>query len=139
MQVTVSSQHIRLTNDLKRFAMEHLYEPLRRIWRKEGALLEIHLRDLHGPKRGIDQECRAVLYIPGGGKLVITEITDDIRKSVHQASKRLMRRARQYIGHKVQAPRHPHKYYLARLAEDRLFTGDYPTSEQTPSAQETMP
>lgn len=139
MQVTISSQHLRLTTDLKQFALDHLYEPLRKIWRKEGALLEIHMRDLRGPKGGLDKECRAVFYIPGGGKLVISELTEDIRKSIHQASKRLMRRARQYIGHKVRPPRRPHKYYLADLAEDRLFTGRYPKGKAVRSAQETMP
>lgn len=121
MVVTVHSQQFTLTPELKRFALENLHQPLARIWDREGAQLDIMLRDLRGTKGGVDKECRCILYIPNGTKLVITEVTDDMRTSIHQARRRLMRRARQYVGHKLVGDRRPRKYFLARAVNDGMI------------------
>jgi hypothetical protein len=125
MVVTVHSQHYDLTGPVKRFAIENLADPLEQIWRKEGSALEIYLRDLRGTKGGLDMECRVIFYIPNGPKLVITEVTEDMRKSIHQARKRLMRRARAYIGDKIYGARKPRKYFIAKLQNTELVDGRF--------------
>ncbi len=123
MNVTVHSQHFDLAPAIKHFALENLRDPLQAVWRKEGVSLEIFLRDLRGPKGGLDKECRATLTVPSGPTLVITEVTEDMRKSIHQARKRLMRRARAYLGRRVRPPRRPRKYFFAKLANAELVDG----------------
>jgi putative sigma-54 modulation protein len=120
MTVTVHAVQFDMTPGLKKFVLETLYEPLKQIWKKDGTELEIHLKDLRGTKGGLDKECRCILYMPNGPKIVITEITDEMRKSVHLCRKRLMRRARKYLEHKVEGPRRPTKLYSNDLAVKTL-------------------
>jgi putative sigma-54 modulation protein len=120
MQVTIHTQHFDLTPGIRQFAIDNLREPLERIWDKEGTTLEVILRDLRGTKGGLDKECRCILYFPAGPKLVITELTEDMRKSIHQCRKRLLRRTRQYITHKLQGNRYPRKYFAAQLNSGEL-------------------
>lgn len=105
MNVNIHGVHFDLTPGLRRFIMENLYEPLLKIWNSEATDLDVYLRDLHGPKGGVDKECRCVLHVPMGPQIVITEITTDMRMSIHQAKKRLVRRARDYYSQKIEAPR----------------------------------
>jgi ribosome-associated translation inhibitor RaiA len=104
---TIHSQHFVLTASLRAFVEENLREPLERIWEGRGTSLEIFLRDVRGgDKQGLDKECRCVFSLPRGPPFVITEVTEDMRTSIHQARKRLLRRVRQYIGQKVRGARH---------------------------------
>src|SRR4051812_36006310 len=105
MTVTLHGVHYTLTPGIRRFAMEHLYEPIRRTWDREAASLDVFLADLHGTKRGEDQACRCVLRVPHGPQIVITEQTDDMRTSIHQARKRLANRLRNYRENKLAAPK----------------------------------
>jgi ribosome-associated translation inhibitor RaiA len=118
---TVHAQHFTLTPAIKQFAIENLQEPLEQIWTKRGAQLDIELRDIRGgDKQGEDKQCRCIFYMPNGPKLVITEVTEDMRKSIHQARKRLMRRVRQYVLQKIEGPRHPMKYFVAKVSNQEL-------------------
>ncbi len=119
MRVTIHTQHYDLTPAIKRFVQENLVEPLEAIWAKDGALLEVYLRDLRGgDKAGIDQECRCTLTLPAGPKLVITEVTEEMRRSIHQSRRRLLRRVRSYVGHKRLGGRRPRKYFFARMENE---------------------
>jgi len=131
MVVLVHSQHFQMTPAIRQFAIENLSEPLQQIWnRKEGAELDIELRDLRGgDKQGEDKQCRCIFRIPNGPQLVITEVTEDMRKSIHQVRKRLMRRARQYITQKIEGPRRPRKYYMAEMV-DAHTSRRFPRSKQ---------
>lgn len=116
MQVTVHAQQFELTEGVRRFALETIYDPLVRIFDKQGSNLDIELRDLRGPKGGIDKECRAVLVMAGGPKFVITEVTEDMRKSIHQVRKRLLRRVRAYVTQRIDTSRRHRRHYLADVA-----------------------
>jgi ribosome-associated translation inhibitor RaiA len=119
MRVTIHTQHFTLTPALKRYIDENLTQPLEAIWSKEGALLEVYLRDLRGgDKAGVDQECRCTLTLPAGPKLVITEVTPEMRTSIHQSRRRLLRRVRSHVGQRQGAGRRPRKYFFARMENE---------------------
>lgn len=105
MEVNIHGVHYELTPGIRDYALAHLRDPLKDMWNGRAAALDIYLNDLHGPKGGLDKECRCVLHVPRGPSIVITEVTEDMRTSIHQARKRLLRRMRQYIAQKVEAPR----------------------------------
>jgi ribosome-associated translation inhibitor RaiA len=141
MIVTVRSQHYQLTPSLKQFALENLYEPLLRIWRRtdDDARLTIELRELRGgDKQGLDKECRCLFAVPRGPKLVITEVTEDMRTSIHQARKRLLRRVRQQAEEKLTTERHDRKHYLAATADGGLIGSRYARGEDVRGARETL-
>lgn len=135
MQATISGHQFELTPAIKRFALENLRDSVEKIWDKNGSVLEIHLSDLRGPKGGLDQECRAILQMPDGPKLVITEVTEDMRKSIHQARKRLLRRVRKHVSQRADLARRPRKQYIAKVVPKELITrlpksGDVPNSHE---------
>lgn len=141
MVVTVHSQHFTVTPSIRQFVVDNLQEPLERVWPRAGAdtQLDVELREVRGGNRqGPDKECRCILYMPRGPRFVITEVTEDMRKSIHQARKRLMRRVRQYVGHKVNGARHHRKHYLADMVSTELQTMRYPRSEDVRGARETL-
>lgn len=137
MVVTIHAHNYDLSPEVKQFAMENLYEPLLRIWDKQGSTLEINLRDLRGTKGGIGQECRCILYMPQDRKIVITEITEDMRTSIHQARKRLLRRARKVLSQRVTQERRPKKYYVAKIVNEGRFRDPtrIPASEEVPGRE----
>lgn len=137
MVVTIHAQNYDLSPEVKEFAMEHLYEPLIRIWDKQGSQLEINLRDLRGTKGGIGQECRCILYMPQDKKIVITEITNDMRTSIHQARARLLRRARKVLSQRITEERRPKKYFLAKIVNEGRFRDPTrtATSEEVPGRE----
>jgi ribosome-associated translation inhibitor RaiA len=141
MIVTVRSQHYQLTPSLKQYALENLSEPLQRIWHRtsDDARLTIELREVRGGERqGIDKECRCLFAVPHGPQLVITEVTDDMRTSIHQARKRLLRRVRQHAESRFTTERHDRKHFLARTAEGNLIGSRYAKSEDVRGARETI-
>lgn len=141
MIVTVRSQHYQLTPSLKQFALENLYEPLLRVWRRSGddARLTVELRDLRGGERqGFDKECRCLFTVPRGPRLVITEVTEDMRTSIHQARKRLLRRVRQHAQERRTTGRHDRKHFLAEVADGGLIGSRFARSEDVRGARETL-
>lgn len=135
MQTSISAQGFELTEAIKAFALENIEDSLSRIWSKSGSLLEIHLSDLRGPKGGLDQECRVIFYMPGGPKFVITEVTEDMRKSIHQARKRLLRRVRKFNSARTDGARRHRKHFLADVTPKGLVTRP-PKSRDVPNAHE---
>lgn len=137
MVVTIHSQHYDLTPEVKQFALENLHDPLTRIWDREGSQLEIYLRDLRGTKGGVDKECRCILYMPQDTKIVITEVAEDMRTAIHQARKRLMRRARKHITQRVTEERRPKKYYVAKIINADRFANPtrIATSQEVPGRE----
>lgn len=123
MQLSIHTRHYELTPAIKRYVIETLQEPVEGIWQKDGARLEVYLSDIRGgTKSGLDQECRCTLHVPLGPRLVITEISDDMRTSIHLARRRLMRRLRAYISRRTVTARRPRKQYFARTADTQLAT-----------------
>ena len=135
MRATVSGHQYELTPTIKRFALENLRDPLERIWDKDGSQLEIHLNDLRGSKGGVDKECRVVFRMAAGPRLVITEVTNDMRASIHQARKRLMRRARKYVEERQSFSRRHRKHYLADVTPKDLVK-EMPRARDVPHARE---
>ena len=116
MQVTIHAPNVARTPGIERYVEEQLVEPLRRIWDPESARLEVHLRDIRGgDKAGIDQECRCILRMPDGPQLVITEVSEEMRRSIHLARRRLLRRVRAWVGQRTLTRRRPRKQFFARL------------------------
>ncbi len=89
MKVNVRGVHLTLTDALKRHVEEHLVGPIERIYDSEAAEIEIHLRDVNGPKGGNDKECSVTVRVPHGASIHVTEVSDDIYKSIDLARDRV--------------------------------------------------
>jgi len=97
MKVNVRGVHLTLSDAIKRHVDKHLVEPLERFYDSEAAELEIHLRDINGPKGGKDKECSVTLRVPHGASLHVTEVSEDIYKSIDLARDRLEKSAKRLV------------------------------------------
>ncbi len=89
MKVNLRGVHLELSDALKRHVQSHLVEPLSRFFDSEAAELEIHLRDTNGTKGGVDKECSVTMRIPRGQSMHVSEVSEDIYKSIDLARDRM--------------------------------------------------
>ena len=64
---------------------------LERFYDNEAAELDVQLCDNNGPKGGEDKECRVTAFLPGSSPIHVTEVSDNLYKSVDLARDRLER------------------------------------------------
>lgn len=105
MKVNLRGVHLELTDALKNHVQKHLVEPIEHFYDSEAAEIEIHLRDTNGPKGGQDMECSVTVRVPRSQSIHVTEVSDDIYKSVDLARDRVERAAKRTI-EKSQDRRH---------------------------------
>lgn len=118
MDVQVTALGVVLTDDLADFCREHIVEPLRRIYDREGPKLEIELSDENGEKGGVDKRCRITFTMPHTRTLTVVQMATDPYTAVDIASQRFRRLIKKYKGWKLDKPRYPSKYHVARLEHD---------------------
>jgi putative sigma-54 modulation protein len=94
LKVTLRGVHLTLTEAMKAYVLDHLVVPLERFCDEEAATLDVQLCDNNGPKGGQDKECRATAFLPGTAPLHVTEVTEDVYKSIDLARDRLERLAK---------------------------------------------
>jgi putative sigma-54 modulation protein len=97
MKVHLRGVHLTLTDNIRQHVQKHLVEPLERFYDSEVAELEIHLRDNNGPKGGVDKECSVTIRLPRAQSLHVTEVSDDLFKSIDLARDRIERSAKRLI------------------------------------------
>ncbi len=97
MKVNVRGVHLELSDALKSHVQRHLVDPISRFYDDEAAELEIHLRDINGPKGGNDKECSVTFRIPRGQAMHVTEVSEDIYKSIDLARDRLEKSVRRQV------------------------------------------
>jgi putative sigma-54 modulation protein len=116
MFLEVKGLGVEVTDRLADFCRERLFEPLTRIYDREGARLEIELSDDNGPKGGLDKRCRITFEMPFTKSITVSENSADIFEAVDLAAHRFVRVVKRYKGWKLNRPRFPRKYYVAKVA-----------------------
>lgn len=71
--------------------------------------VEVHLRNLNGPKHGVDKRCLMEVRLAGLDPFAVEEDADDLYQAIHLASKKLERA----VKHKVER----HKERQARNSQ----------------------
>lgn len=97
MKVNLRGVHLDLSEALKTHVQKHLVEPIEHFYDSEAAEIEIHLRDSNGPKGGQDMECSVTVRVPHRQSIHVTEVSDDIYKSIDLARDRVERAAKRMI------------------------------------------
>ena len=92
----------------KRYAEQHIVQPLRRFYDNEAAELRVELGDVNGSKGGLDKECHLTLHMPGARTIQIEETTPDPYASMDAASDRLVRAAKREL-QRMRRPSRRHK------------------------------
>lgn len=134
MHVELKGLGIELSDALVRFCNRQIVEPLQRVYDRQGPRLEIELSDDNGPKGGLDKRCRITFEMPHSKTINVTQMSDDIYRSVDLAAKRFLRLVHRNKTRTLRRPRYPTKYFAARMEHENqpgeVSTPDDITQEQ---------
>lgn len=97
MKVNLRGVHLELTDALKQHVQKHLIDPIEHFYDSEAAEIEIHLRDSNGPKGGKDMECSVTVRVPRAASIHVTEVSEDIYKSIDLCRDRVERAAKRTL------------------------------------------
>ena len=97
MKLIVQGKQMRVSAGLKRYAEEHVVQPLRRFYDNEAAELRVELGKDNG-NRGESSQCHLTLRMPGARTIQIEESTPDVYGALDVAADRLVRVAKKEIG-----------------------------------------
>ncbi len=107
MKLIVQGKQMRVSQGLRRYAEEHVLQPLRRFYDNEAAELRVEVgRD--NANRGESKECHLTLRMPGARTIQIEETTPDVYGALDVAADRLVRVAKKELG-KMRRPKGRHK------------------------------
>jgi putative sigma-54 modulation protein len=88
MELEIRSQNMHLDENVEseverrvEFALKQFNSWITRV--------QVHLEDVNGPRRGIDQQCRILVTIKGGKTIKIEDIDADLIAAINRASDRL--------------------------------------------------
>jgi ribosomal subunit interface protein len=107
MKLIVQGKQMRVSAGLKRYAEEHLVQPLRRFYDNEAAELRVEVGRDNG-NRGESKECHLTLRMPGAKTIQIEESTPDVYGCIDVAADRLVRVAKKEL-EKMRRPKGRHK------------------------------
>jgi putative sigma-54 modulation protein len=96
MKLIVHGKQMRASEGLRRYAEEHLLQPLRRFYDNEAAELRVEVGRTNG-NRGEARECHLTLHLPGVKTIQIEETTSDVYGSLDLARARLLRVAKREV------------------------------------------
>ena len=107
MKLIVQGKQMRVSAGLKRYAEEHVLQPLRRFYDNEAAELRVEVGKDNG-NRGESKECHLTLRMPGARTIQIEESTPDVYGCLDVAADRLVRVAKKELG-RMRRPKGRHK------------------------------
>ena len=130
MKLIVQGKQMRVTAGMKRYAEEHLVQPLRRFYDNEAAELRVEL-GVVSKHRGESKECHLTLHMPGARTIQIEESTPDVYGALDVAADRLVRVAKKELA-RMRRPKGRHQAHpLAAAVSEGAVPGglleDLPT------------
>jgi ribosomal subunit interface protein len=90
MKMIVKARHMTLTPAIKEHAEEKLGDAIKRIFDRPATTLEVELSELGRTEDGLDKQCRVTAFMPKGKTITISEVSDDLYKSIDLARDRLV-------------------------------------------------
>lgn len=122
MKLIVQGKQMRVSAGLRRYAEEHLVQPLRRFYDNEAAELRVEVGRVN-PNRGESKECHLTFRMPGAKTIQIEESTPDVYGALDVAADRLVRVAKKELA-KMRRPKGRHKEHpLATTVTEGAIPG----------------
>lgn len=113
LRYNIKSKGLTLTNDDKKYVEEKIIKKVSRYFDDPSTVMDINIRDINGPKGGIDKEVDIVITIKGDKKPIkITERDMYVREAIDKSSERLEKLLRRYKDKLIKKDRIPRKYYI---------------------------
>lgn len=112
MKVIIQGKQLRLSAGIKRYAEEHVVQPLRRFYDNEAAELRVEV----GRASGDGKECHLTLHMPGTRTIQIEESQPEVYACLDAAADRLVRTAKKQLERMRRPGAHRTAHPLAALA-----------------------
>lgn len=87
MRLQIRSRGIEITEEVRERVGERLEQVLGRFVRHV-ALVRVYLRDLNGPRGGVDKKCRIVVEMPRDGRVVVSGTDADVHVAIAETASR---------------------------------------------------
>jgi ribosomal subunit interface protein len=106
-----------VSQTLKDYSEQHLVDRIGRFYDDPAAVLEVRFEDANGQtKGGLDQVVHLTFAMPGARLLHVSEVSDDVYKSLDLARDRLIRRIKREVARARRPVAHPIDHGLGRTA-----------------------
>lgn len=113
LRYNIKSKGINLTTDDKTYVEEKIIKIIGRYFDDPSTVVDVNIRDINGPKGGIDKEVDVVLAIKGDKHSIkITERDAYVREAIDKSSERLEKLLRRYKDKMIKKDRSPRKYII---------------------------
>ncbi len=87
MRLEIRSRGVNVTEDLRTYLKERLRLALAHFGRRI-EVVRVYLRDVNGPRGGLDKACRLVVELPPRGRVVVTGVDTDIHAAISVTANR---------------------------------------------------
>jgi putative sigma-54 modulation protein len=87
MRLQIRSRGIEVTEELRDHVGERVEQSLGRFVRHVG-LVRVYLRDLNGPRGGVDKKCTIVVEVPQDGRVVVSGRDAVVHAAIAETSSR---------------------------------------------------
>lgn len=96
MQILINAGDVQTSDAVVKTAHDEVAAALE-IWRDQITRVEVHLRDLNGPKSGLDKRCTIEARLAGHDPLAVEHDAPDLYQAISQAAGKLERAVRRKI------------------------------------------
>jgi len=96
MKLIVQGKQMRVSEGLRRYAEDHVLQPLRRFYDNEAAELRVEL-GRENANRGESRNCHLTFRMPGARTIQIEQTTPDVYGCLDMAADRLVRVAKKEL------------------------------------------
>lgn len=87
MRLELRTRGVDAAGELRDFLVGRLRPALARLGRRVGRV-RVYLRDVNGPRGGLDKQCRVVVDLPPRGRVVVTGADADVRDAITATASR---------------------------------------------------
>ncbi len=100
MRVEIRRRRLEVSDYLRAHIERRLRAALGRFERRVGQI-RVYLRDVNGPRGGVDKRCRIVVHLPPCGRAVVSGAGDDAYAVVTRTAERSGRAVKRRLQRKV--------------------------------------
>ena len=97
MKLVLRGVHYTLNDRIKDLVEKELHAPLDALLPEPACEMDVQLKDVNGPKGGLDKEVAVTVHIPTFPQIFVVETSEDMFKSVHLVADRLDRVVRKHL------------------------------------------
>jgi len=120
LRYNIKSHGVDLDDDMKEHVEKKIIAGVGKYFDDPSTIVDVNVRDINGPKGGIDKEVDIVITIKGEkNPIKITECDQYVHEAINKSSDRLEKLLRRHKDKLIKSGRHPRKYYIDKKLREK--------------------